>query len=162
MKKFLFLSGWAALAAVVFTGCEHLDLATEGDTNRVATGTVEFYHAATLPADAEMVVTVTDPAPAPPPLVPGPDQLPLLHRQVVATALPGPAILGVQTIQGLGSSPLSFRVEFQADDALLRRGLVIDVRISSHGKVIYLNRNQYGLSLGDIGEPHEIWVESMH
>jgi uncharacterized lipoprotein YbaY len=127
------LSAGAALALV---GCGQLDLTPEGDPSRVVTGQVEIGEDVALPADTVVTVRVEDAS---------------------AVGLP-PQVLGSQTIKNPGVAPIPFRVEYRAEDDVLRRGLNIEVRISIGGKVRYYNQNHHVVTLGTAGDVHRINV----
>jgi uncharacterized lipoprotein YbaY len=69
-----------------------------------------------------------------------------------------PEVLGSQTISNPGVAPIGFRVEYRADDDLLRSGLNVEARISYGGKLRYFNLNRYALTLGNAGDLHRINV----
>ena len=165
MKKSHLLTGCAALAAALGVGCSHLDFAPPGDPDRVLTGTVSY--SGTLPDNAEVLVRVVDPSPRPAnadTLTP-PNQPPLLNRPVTATiatnAAIGPQELGVQVIKHPGASPLAYRVEYRAEDEVLRHGVNIEVRITYDGRVRMFNSNQYSVTLPDVKDPHPIEADNM-
>src|SRR5580704_17784504 len=104
------LSGAAALA---LSGCGQLDLTPEGDPSRVVTGRVEIGEDVALPEDTVVTLRVED-----------------------ASGIGMPRqVLGSQTIKNPGVAPVPFRVEYRAEDDVLRRGLNIEVRVSMGGKV---------------------------
>jgi uncharacterized lipoprotein YbaY len=128
----------AAVAALGFSGCGQLDLTPEGDPARVLTGQVEIGEDAALPADTVVTVRVLD---------------------ATAVGMP-PQVLGSQTINNPGVAPIRFRVEYRADDDLLRRGLNVEARISFGGKIRYFNLNRYVVTLGNAAEAHRISVHA--
>jgi uncharacterized lipoprotein YbaY len=134
MRTPLALLSVAALLAL--SGCGQLDLTPEGDPSRVVTGQVEIGEDVALPADTVVTVRVVDAS---------------------AVGMP-PQVLGSQTINNPGVAPIPFRVEFRAEDEVLRRGLNIEVRVSIGGKVRYYNRNQHVVTLGNAAETHRISV----
>jgi uncharacterized lipoprotein YbaY len=125
-----------AAAALGFAGCGQLDITPEGDPARVVTGAVETGEDVALPADTVVTVRVVDAS---------------------AVGMP-PQVLGSQTISNPGVAPIGFRVEFRAEDELLRRGLNIEVRVSYGGKIRFFNRNGYALTLGNAADDHRIRV----
>jgi uncharacterized lipoprotein YbaY len=169
MKNSHLLASGAAFAAFLLAGCGHLDLAAPGDPNRVAVGTVTFSNPGVLPADAQIVVRIMNPHPQ----APGgtnslnqPGQMPLLNQPVTATAAVAastePEEVGEQTIKAGGlASPVPYKIEYQADDEVLRRGLGIEVRISYGGRVQLFNSNQYSITLPDVKDPHEVEADRM-
>lgn len=130
----------AAAAALALCGCGQLDLTPEGDPGRVLTGRVELSDGAALPADTVVTVRVVDPT------NPG---------------MP-PEVLGSQTLANPGAGPIEFRVVYRAEDEVLRRGLNIEARVSTAGKMRYFNRNKYALTLGNAADPHVITVNPIH
>ncbi len=126
-------------AALAFSGCGQLDLTPEGDPGRVLTGRIELSDGAALPADSVVTVRVVDPT---------------------NTGMP-PEVLGSQTLQNPGAGPIEFRVVYRAEDEVLRRGLNIEARVSTGGKVKYFNMNKYALTLGNAAAPHPITVNPL-
>jgi uncharacterized lipoprotein YbaY len=134
------LSPWAFLAVVAVgltAGCGHLDLVPIGEPERVLTGTVRFPEGTDLPQGAVVQVRVLDET------KPGP-----------------PMVLGDQTITDPQTDPVEFKVEFNAEDDLLRLGLNIEVRVSSNGRVKYENRAGNLVTSNDVDRPHEIRVSA--
>jgi uncharacterized lipoprotein YbaY len=127
----------AAAAALALSGCGQLDLTPEGDPGRVVRGRIDLVHVAALPPDTVVTVRVVDAS---------------------VVGMP-PNVLGSQTLRDPGSAPIGFRVEYRAEDELLRRGLNIEVRISYGGKVRYFNRNRYALTLGNAADELRITVD---
>ena len=136
MKRVLAVISAAAAAALL--GCGHLDTAPEGDPARVLTGTVDL-GGATLPAGAVVTVRVVVPMRGDAPL----------------------RVLGSQTITDPGPPPVGFRVEYMADDDLLRHGLNVEARVSWGGRVRYYNMNGYAVTLGNASDPHRITVNAI-
>jgi uncharacterized lipoprotein YbaY len=127
--------GLAFLAA----GCGHMDLTPEGDPNRILTGTVETRDPMLLPRDAVAMVRVLDSSRADMP----------------------PQVLGDVEIRNPGATPIPFRIEYRADDALLLRGLNVEARISYDGKVRYSTLNQVGLTMRNAMDPHRVTVNAL-
>jgi uncharacterized lipoprotein YbaY len=125
-----------ALAVGALAGCGHLELSSEGDAARVVTGEVSLGEPRPLPADAVVTVRVVVPA---------------------AAGVPG-QVLGSQTISSAGVSPVPFRVEYRADDDLLRRGLNIEARVSWGGQLRYYNHVAYALNSGNASGSHRVGV----
>ena len=128
----------AALAALAFAGCGQLDLTPEGDPARVLVGSVELENGSALPAAATVTVRVVDNS---------------------NLGMP-PQVLGSKTVSNPGGdAPVGFRVEYRAEDELLRTGLNVEVRVSYGGKVRYYNRNGYSINLGNATDSHRITVQ---
>ena len=126
----------AAAAALALAGCGHLELSPEGDPARVLPGQVVLSEPAELPADAVITVRVVDAS---------------------NSGMP-PEVLGSQTIKNPGIAPIGFRIEYRAEDEVLRRGLNVEARVSVGGKVRYYNLNRYVVTLGNAADPHRIYV----
>lgn len=130
------LSILAAAAALALSGCGQMDLTPEGDPGRVLTGTVDVGGEVALPPDTTVTVRVVD----------------------TSNAGMPPVVLGSQTITNPGAAPIGFRVEYRAEDELLRQGLNVEARISFGGKVRYYNLNRYAVTLGNAADEHRITV----
>ena len=156
MKKhpMIFLAALGALLAGA--ACEHLDLTPEGDPNRVIAGTVNFRADLTLPANAVVVVRVVDAANLEQVRAAANTDLPLINRPKVPAV---EQVLGEQTINAATGAPVAFRIEYRADDSLLRHGLNLDARISYDGKVRFRTVNAHVITLSNANTSHEIWVE---
>jgi uncharacterized lipoprotein YbaY len=127
---------FAAAAALALAGCGHLEPSPIGDPSRVLTGEVNLGDTIALPADAVVTVRILDSTEVGQP----------------------PLVLGSQTLNNPGVSPIGFRVEYRAEDDLLRKGLNIDVRVSFGGKMRYYNVNSYVVTLGNASDTHRISV----
>jgi len=126
-----------AAALLLLAGCGEMDLTPEGNPARVLVGEIDLGDTAPLPADATATVRVVD-------------------ETVIGTP---PNVLGAQTLEHLGAPPYAFRVEYRAEDDLLRRGLNIEVRVSYNGKVRFFNRNRYAITFGNAADPHRVNVD---
>jgi len=126
----------AAAVALALAGCGHLELSPEGDPSRVLMGQVELGVPEPLPEGALVTVRVVD----------------------ASNAGMPPEVLGSQTIKNPGAAPIGFRIEYRAEDEVLRRGLNVEARVSIGGKVRYYNLNRYVVTLGNASDPHRIYV----
>ena len=136
----IFLGFFLPLAGVFafFTGCAQLAVPLP-DLNRVISGTVTFAEPATVPAGAQMVIRVLD-----------------------STRADGMAkIVAQEVFKVSGPSPIAYKIEFRAEDALVQRGLSIEARIDFEGKAQLFNGNRYAITTANIAGPHEIVVEKM-
>ncbi len=124
----------AVLGILGLVGCGSLEMSTEGDPARVLTGQVDMGEAGDLPADTVVTVRILDNSVMP------------------------PLVLGSQTIKNPGAFPVDFRVEYVAQDEVLRHGLNIEARVSWGGKVRYYNLNSYAVTLGNASDPHRVSV----
>ena len=126
----------AAAAALALSGCGQMDLTPVGDPARVLSGTVDIGEESALPADTTVTVRVVDAS---------------------AAGMP-PVVLGSQTITNPGVAPVAFRVEYRAEDELLRQGLNVEVRVSYGGKIRYYNLNKFAVTLGNAADEQRIAV----
>lgn len=146
----------AAVLLPVLAGCAQLDLAPEGDPSRVLTGTVVA--SAPLPAGAEVVVRLLDnSSPEAPRVAMGADvvapersRMPGIEREVATQE---------QVLASAVEAAVPFRIEYQATDAELRRGLTIDVRVSFDGRVRYRTVSSHVVTLASSPYPHEVFVQ---
>jgi uncharacterized lipoprotein YbaY len=127
----------ASVAAFALAGCASLDMDSEGNPNRLITGTVNFRSDVSLPPDARVSVRVVDN-----------DSGSL------------PMVLGFVDVASPGAPPIPFRLEFSADDARMRHGLNLQVRVAYGGQVHFANIEQYVVTLGNEQDPHRIWVDA--
>ncbi len=128
---------FAVAVCAVFAGCGHLDVTPAGPTDRVVTGVVTDNSRSTLPAEAELTVRVVD----------------------VSQGENKAEQLGEQTVLNPGTMPVPFRVEFQADDALLRRGVNLEARVSVGGHLWYTTPLAHSVTLASVKDPQVIEVE---
>lgn len=126
----------AGLLLVFFgAGCGSVDLTPPSFGDRVVEGTVVLSHSGPLPDNAEVIVQVVDPARG------GRGE-----------------VLGEQVIQAPGEPPIPFRIEYRAEDPVLRRGLNIDVRISFGKALAYHTASLHPLTSANEKDPHEVVV----
>lgn len=144
--KLLSLPFLAALAGLlVGAGCGSIDVSAGGNPERVLTGTVNAGIA--LPAGAEVVVRLVS-APAGNDTVRSANtDLPVMATRPVGQGLE--RVLGehAQTLTAGTMEPVPFRIEYNADDAVLRRGLNLDVRVAVGGKVQFRTVNAHVVTL---------------
>lgn len=126
-----------SLLGLLAGGCGTLDYTSYGDPSRVLVGTVNFGDPQLLPQDAVLVVRLID------------------------TSHPGlPQVLGSQTLNNPGPSPIAYKIEYRAEDDLLRRGLNIEARISYGGQLRLYNVNEVSVKLSNVDAPHTVWLNS--
>lgn len=145
---------FAGAAAIFAAGCGHIDLTSNGNPDRVLTGTVDFSsQGEEIPPGAELVVRVIDPNPdtMQPPL--------LTSAQTATPKAVLPETLGEQTVKDLGDPPFHYRVEYRADDEQLRHGLTIEARISVGDRLLFSNTTSFSVGPSDVGDPHPVIVE---
>ncbi len=124
--------GWLLAA-----GCSHIEIKPEGNPDRVVTGTVNFRVPAELPPGT--VVTV--------------------RLMGASSSVGAPDVLGQQIITSPIVQPIPFKIEYVAEDALLRLGLSLDARVAIAGKLRFYSVNSYAVTPSNAVDPHEIWVD---
>lgn len=156
--NFRFASLPAVMSLVVLTGCGTIDVTPAGSTTRAVAGTIRGD--VPLPAGAEIVVRVIETANraaasvgAEIPVGDRAPPVPVAAQRVLAEQ--------TQTLAAATNEPVPFRIEFEADDATLRRGLNIDARVSTAGRVRFRTVNAHVLTLGSVPFPHEVLVEAV-
>lgn len=125
-----------ALALLTFSACKQLDVTTPSSDERVLAGVVTTSSRDELPADAEVTVRVLD----------------------VSRGDSQPQILGEQTMKRPAVGPVSFRIEYRADETMLLRGVSADARVSIGGKLRYSTRAADPVTLGNFSERHVLVV----
>lgn len=148
-----------AVCLVWFTGgCGHIETSPGGDANRVLMGEVNYRGDLTLPPDAEVVVRLIDTTGASLAPSAAAKDLPVADR---ARVTPVPVVLAEQTIKPAGPGPVPFRIEFVAEDALLRRGLNLEARVSYGGGVRLRTVTTRAVTLTSVTDPQRVWVEAV-
>jgi len=147
-----------AFAAVVFglAGCGHVDLSPEGDPNRVVTGTVAVRMDLLPPPDAEVVVRVVEPPDVKTAEAKAANDIVIGERGTLERP---ERVIGEQVIHAPSSLPVSFRIEFHADDVTMRRGLNLEARISWGHRVRFRNLESQAITLATVGQPQIIRLE---
>lgn len=125
-----------SLFALIFAGCSHLDTTAPGDADRVVTGVVTAGSDESLPDHCEVWVRVLD----------------VSHGEA------RPEVLGEQTITNPGHLPVPFKIEFRAEDAVLRQSVSIDARISVGRQLRYYTASRHPLSVSNVTEPQTVLV----
>lgn len=137
-------------------GCEHLDLATAGSPDRVLNGTLNVPSA--LPAGTEVLVRLIDVAAKDSAPMPAGSDLPLGDR---ARPVAVDRVLGEhrQKLETGTTQPVPFKIEYRAEDSVLRHGLTVEARISYGGKVRYRTLNAHVVTLASSPFRQEVWVQ---
>lgn len=149
---------FAVAGLLLGAGCANITTTPGGDPNRVITGTVNYRSDLALPPDAEVVVRLLDPSGRNQASNPATKDLPVTPQ---AKAPPTPVLLAEQTIKAPGPGPIPFRLEYSAEDDLLRRGLNLEARISFGGRVRLRTVSSRVVTLGNSTDPHSVWVEAV-
>lgn len=143
---------------LVGAGCGSLDLAADGKIERVIRGSVRTDTA--LPEGTEILVRLLGT-----PMADG-------TLRTMSTGMPGGAraparegeiVLG-QHLQVLARGtlePVPFEIQFSAEDAVVRRGLNVEVRISYGGRLRYRTVNAHVVTLASSAYPQTITVQSV-
>lgn len=145
------------MALLFAAGCASIETSPAGDPNRVLEGAVNF--PGSMPAGAEIVVRVVEP-PSSEPARAVANDLPVAAQ----TTLPRvERVLGETKViaSELATKPLPFRVEFHAADAVLQRGVNVDVRVSVGGKVRMRTVNAHAVTLRSVPFKQEVWVQNV-
>ncbi|MBI4622141.1 MAG: YbaY family lipoprotein [Verrucomicrobia bacterium] len=153
-SSFLFVAAFGLLLAGA--GCEHLDLASTGSPDRVLNGTLNFPSA--LPAGTEVLVRLIDGAAKDSALMPAGTDLPLGDR---AKPVAVDRVLGEQRqkLETGTTQPVPFKIEYRAEDSVLRRGLTVEARVSYGGKVRFRTLNAHVVTLASSPFRQEVWVQ---
>ncbi len=151
----------AALSGLVLmvAGCQHLDVAPEGNPERVLNGTVSCPSA--LPAGAEVLVRVVARATSEGARPAAPDDFPLgVRPESVAVE----RVLGEQllTLDSLATRPVPFAVEYRAEDSLLRQGITVEARVSYNGRVRFRTLNAHVVTLSSAPFPQGVRVQPVN
>lgn len=143
--------------ALWVAGCGSIETSPGGDPNRVLEGVVTF--PGSVPAGAEILVRVVEPPSSEPARTLASD-MPVAAQPSVARV---ERVLGEakQIVAEMTTKPVPFRVEYQADDAVLRRGVNIDVRVSVGGKVRMRTVNAHALTLRSAPFKQDVAVQSV-
>ncbi len=142
MKKIFSPWMFAALVCALGAGCAGLNYDTTAggaSDERALTGTVICPSLLALPDHASVLVRVLD----------------------SGTAGGPPNVLGEQTITEAKNWPVGFRIEYRAEDALLRRGVNVEARVSAGGKLRFQTVSGHVVTLGNASATHEVVVEAL-
>ncbi len=156
------LSCFSLLAALgvmlAVAGCGSIDVSTGGSPDRVVTGSVNA--GGVLPAGTEVLVRLVAPLSSNEPVRPQGNDLPVTSR---AAPQASERVLGEQTqkLTSVALEPVSFRIEYNADDATLRRGLNVDVRVSVNGKLRFRTINAHVVTLASSPFKQEVAVQAV-
>lgn len=148
-----FVAGLVALA--LGAGCGHVDVAAEGFQNRVLTGTLVT--GVPLPAGAEVMVRLIAPAGADRTQPTGGD-IPVTRQATLVTD----RILGeqVQKLATPAAESVPFRLEYVAEDALLRRGVSLEARVYFSDRVRFRTINAHVVTLTSAPFPQRVVLQA--
>jgi hypothetical protein len=155
MKTFRLLS-FALLAVFLTAGCGTLEVASGSNPERVLNGAISA--GAALPAGTEIVVRLLAP-----PMNNDASRTPTNDIPVIArpTTPHVERVLGeqAQTLTAGTIDPVPFRLAYYADDALLRRGLSLEVRISFGGRLRFRTINAHVVTLTSAQYKQDVSVQ---
>jgi uncharacterized lipoprotein YbaY len=156
MKSHLLKLLTALCALTMGAGCGHVDLTPEGSRSRVMSGTLNTGVA--LPAGAEVMVRIVAASGLPAGQT-APSDIPVVRQNASANE----QILGefVQKLPAPVTEPVVFRIEYDADDALLRRGLNLEARIYFDGRIRYRTVNAHVVTLTAAHFPQRIELQAV-
>ena len=148
-----------ALVAFFFAaGCSSIEVGSGGGTARVLTGVV---NAGTgLPAGAEVLVRLVTPQM-------GNESVKSTGGDMPVVARPGnqgvDRVLGefVQKLAAGTADPVPFTINYEAEDAVLRRGLNLEVRVSYGGKLRYRTLNAHVVTIASSAYRQEVLVQAV-
>jgi len=155
--NFVLLRAFVVAAAVSWVaGCQHLDVSSQGDPERLLRGIVTSQ--ATLPAGAEIVVQLIGPATASAATAPLRSDLPLGDRARVPVI---ERLVGEYRIvlDAMTTEAVPFELEYRAEDATLRHGLNVDVKISYGGRLRYRTLSAHVVTLASSPFSQDIAVQ---
>jgi uncharacterized lipoprotein YbaY len=154
--RFSFLVALGVLLAG--PGCGSIETTVGGNPNRVLTGTVNAGVA--LPAGSEVVVRLISVSGGNDAVRPTNSDVPVMTRP---TGQAAERVLGehIQTLAAGTMDPVPFRIEYTADDAVLRRGLNLDVRVSVGGKLSYRTVSAHVVTLASSPFRQDVAVQSV-
>ena len=151
--------GFFVLCAAVLlsSSCGTIETSATAEVDRVLEGTVNF--SGSIPAGAEIVVRVVEPPSSEPRRAVAGD-LPVVAQPIVQRV---ERVLGEtkHTVTATTMQPLPFRVEYKAHDAVLRRGVNVDVRVTIGGKVRMRTVNGHVLTQRSAAFKQDVAVQSV-
>jgi hypothetical protein len=150
--KFLAALGALSLGA----GCGHVDVSPEANRSRVLAGTVNVGQA--LPAGSEILVRIVVPAGGNMTVKTGSD-IPVVRPNLTG----GEQILGefVQTLAAPAGEAVPFKIEFDAEDALLRRGVNLEARVYFNGRVRFRTVNAHAVTVNSAHFPQTLFLQAV-
>ncbi len=155
VASLLFAACGLLLATV---GCSHLDVTGEGDPNRVFTGMVKARTSLVPPSDAKLLIRITEPQDVARGSTTVANNLVIGER---GTQLTPEHVLAEVPIAAPSELPVPFRIECRISDAMLRRGVNIEARLSWGGKMRFRTMQAQVVTLSTAGEPQTVWIESV-
>lgn len=150
---------FALISAFLFAaGCGHVDLTPEASRSRVLNGTLNVGQA--LPVGTEILVRIIAPAGG----TPAPSAAPSGGIPVIRpTAAGSERILGefVKTLTVAAGEAVPFQIDFDADDALLRRGVNLDARVFFNGRVRFRTVNAHAVTVNSVHFPQTLMLQAV-
>lgn len=158
MKTLRLISLGVLAAFLAGAGCGTLDVRSEGNPDRVLNGTISAGVA--LPAGAEILVRLLAPPINHEATQPAATDIPVVTRPTPQTV---ERVLGehTQTLTAGTMDPVPFRISYQAEDALLRHGLSLDVRVSVGGRLRFRTINAHVVTLASAPYKQDVSVQAV-
>lgn len=152
-----FLFSIVALGAALVAGCANIDTTPAGNPERVLRGAVNFRSA--VPGNGEVLVRILEHTTNDTLRGTASDQ-PVRTQSALP---PSERVLGEfrQVVPSGAVQPVPFEISYTAEDATLRRGLIIDVRVSVGGKVRMRTISAHGITLMTAPYKQDVWVQAI-
>lgn len=132
--RVLTIAGLLFALLTLGAACGHLDMTPPASAERVLNCAVTNNTQAELPPDTEVTVRVMD----------------------VSAANGRGEVLAEETVVNPPRMPVMVRVEFQAEDAVLRRGVNVEARVAVGGKLRYMTTSAHPITTSNVNETHVI------
>lgn len=126
------------LAGLMVSGCEHLDTSSTTLGDRVLEGVVTTVSGGgPLPEGSEVWIQVVD------------------RGDGVGRA----EVLGEETIKNPERMPVPFRIEFRAEDPVLRGNVEVEARISIRGRLTFMTKTAHPVTQANVDDLVTVIVE---
>lgn len=70
-------------------------------------------------------------------------------------------VLAEETVLNPGRMPVSVRIEYRAEDAVLRGSVAVEARVAMGGRLRYASTSAHPITVGNVNDTHVIEVASM-
>lgn len=137
-------------------GCSHIDLTPEGSRSRVLSGTLNVGVA--LPIGTEISVRIISTSSTGPGQPTGVD-LPVSRP----TSRAAEQVIGeqVQKLTVAAAEAVPFRIEYDAEDAVLRRGVNVEARVYYNGRVRFRTVSAHVVTLSSSPFPQHLTLQAV-
>jgi len=151
------LSACCTLVLLFLAGCANLDMTPAGNPNRMLKGAVDV--GIPLPAGTDITIRLLA-APGIETSRPAGGDLPIAPTQGTA-AMERVVATHSFALRAPSKESVDFAFEYEADDAQLRRGVMLDVRISHGGKLRYRSVTAHVVTLSSSPFPQRVQVQAV-